>query len=98
MEVKIRSPLKEIIYYTKTSSLSQMQQKLNELAKSLNDSPNNLIKKAIIDFTQIINPFSQKWKEQEMASIPKDFIDSFCENKINESIEQKIKKIKNPFM
>ena len=62
MEVKIRNPLKEIIYDTKTSSLSQMQQKLNELANSLNDSPNNLIKKAIIDFTQLINPFSQKWK------------------------------------
>ena len=62
MEVKIRNPLKEIIYDTKTSLLSQMQRKLNELAKSLNDSPNNLIKKAIIDFTQLINPFSQKWK------------------------------------
>lgn len=35
---------------------------------------------------------------QEIASIAKDFIDSFCENKINESIEQKIKKIKNRFM
>ena len=34
---------------------------------------------------------------QEIASIAKDFIDSFCENKINESIEQKIIKIKNPF-
>ena len=97
MEVKISNPLKEIIYDKKISSLSQLQQKLNELEKSLNDSPGNLIKKAIIDFTQIINPFSQKWKEQEIGSIANDFIDCFCENKINESIEKKIIKIKNPF-
>ena len=34
MENKIKNALKEIIFYTKTSSLSQLQQQLNELEKS----------------------------------------------------------------
>ena len=98
MELKVENLYKEIFLVSNESELSQIRVKLNELEKTLDDSPNNLIKKSIIDFMLAINPLLPEWKEQEKIDISKDLISLYYEKDINKLIEKKFELIKNPLL
>lgn len=91
--------LEETTLISNEQELSEMTKKLNELKKSLDDSPINLIKKAIIEYLLIINPLSEKWKEEEIIDISNYLIGLFCEDKIETIIKKGITNyIKNPLL
>ena len=100
MESECETLLKEIISVSNISELTQIQTKLEELKKalSLNESHQNLIKIAIIDFLIKINPLSNEWKEKEISEIAHDLVSIYFNNNMNELIIKRFDKIKNPFL
>lgn len=98
MEAQIKSLLKEIISLSNDSKLTEIISKLNEFKKSLNDSQDNLIKAAIIDFFISINPLLPKWKENGISEIANNFIKFYCGGDIDELIDKEFKNIKNPLL
>ena len=73
MEEKTNLALKEIVLDNNKLGLSVMQAQLNEFRKTITNEDDYIIKNAIIDFFLIVNPFSNKWKEEEMINISNYF-------------------------
>ena len=95
MENKTKNHLKEIFLISNESELSKAKEILDSEKNLFNDSPNNLIRKAIIDYFLIINPLSQKWKEKEITNISNYLMEKYCEDKIEKLIQKGFYLIEN---
>ena len=95
MEKEIQNSLKTITESSNESSTKEIVFKLNEYKKTLNDSQDDLIKVAIIDFFISINALSSKLKENDILNITQNLLEFDYEGEIGESIEKVFKNIKN---
>lgn len=98
MELNEEKLMKEIVSISNISELSAIQNKINELRKSLDDSLKNLSKKAIIDFISTINLLPPKWKDQEISDIANDLINFYSKENINELLAKRFTIITNPLL
>ena len=98
MKNEKENPLLSILSCSKSSQLVEIEKKLLEIKRNLDNSSNNLLKKALIDYFRIINPLSSLWKENEIFSFSTIIILYYSENNIVECLEKAIDIIKEPLL
>ena len=98
MDIDIQNLLKKITQSSNESNIKEIVVKLNEYKNTLNDSQDNLIKAAIIDFFISINPLSSKWEENDIPNIAQNLLEFNYECEIGGAMEKIFKNIKNPLL
>jgi len=98
MDAEVKHLLRQITHLSDDTKLKEIISKLNELKRSFNDSQDDLIKAAIIEFFTSTNPLLPIWKENDIPEITNNFIKSYDESVKNKLTEEAIKNIKNPLL
>ena len=98
MDEKVKCLLRQTTLLSDDSKLKETISKLNEFKNSFNDSQDNLIKAAIIEFFISVNPLLSKWKENYIPEIANNLIKFYCKRDINKLSEETINNIKNPLL
>ena len=98
MKNEKENPLLQIISISKQSDFAEIEKKLLDIKMRLDNSANNLLKKALIDYFRILNPLSSQWKESEIISFSNKIANFYHENNICELLKKSIEMIKEPLL
>ena len=98
MKNEKENPLLKIIAISNRSELVEIEKELIEIKVNLDNSSDNLLKKALIDYFRIINPLSLYWKESEISSFSKEIAMYYTKNNIEILLEKRIDMLKNPLL
>ena len=98
MKNEKENPLLQIISISKQSDFAEIEKKLLDIKMRLDNSTNDLLKKALIDYFRILNPLSSQWKESEIFSFSNKIAMFYHENNICELLKKSIEMIKEPLL